>query len=254
MQRKSVQYGILVLALCISVCITVFADVTVNSHTYQWANWNLGGVTNGPPSNDVIFSIDEMVTVTYLDSYHYNNGKGVKSPGYLTLISDDGTEYGPFQMDSIEKNNVIWHLALDEGEVVLPPGTYTVADSDPYTWSNNAESEYAGFFGINWEPLDSGYSGVSKGISGTYYSKIAGEMVFVQKGNSVTGTYTLENGRLSGTLDGNILRGTWEDAPTYAPDFDSGTFVFTFSDDFSSFTGTYTHGTKPWGEWNGKRI
>lgn len=260
MQKNSVKIFFLVIVFSCMVILTVHADVTVNGHTYQWANWNGGGVMNGPPSNDVEFSVDEMVTVTYLDSYHYNNGKGVASPGTLTLIDDNGNSYGPYQMESIENNNVIWHLALDEGEVVLPSGTYTVENSDPDTWSNNADSDYAGFFGINWKAYDSGASGdneVSEGISGKWISELAGDMEFVQKGNTVTGTYGADNGRLSGTLNAyNQLKGTWAEAPTYAGDKDSGSFTFSFSDDFTSFHGTYNYGTAPGfaGEWFGKKV
>lgn len=153
MQKSA--YGILILFIvsCITLISPVIGDVTVNGHTYQWANWNTGAVINGPPAEDTVFTIEKPVSVTYLDSYHYNNGKGVSWPGKISLISDSGKKYGPFQMDSIENEYIIWHLVIQEGDLILQPGRYKVVDSDPKTWSNNAESGYAGFFGINWERI-----------------------------------------------------------------------------------------------------
>ena len=155
MHGNVLQYltlGIVVGLLCICPSL---ADTTVNGVVYQWANWNNNGVLNGPPSEYTIFSVDETVQVTYLDCYHYNNGHGVSYPGTLTLVSNDGGRYGPFQMISSEKNNVIWNYVPYDGEIILPPGSYTVMDSDPDTWSNNAGSEYAGFFGIKWKKSNS---------------------------------------------------------------------------------------------------
>ena len=51
-------------------------------------------------------------------------------------------------------SSAIWYKSFDKGKVVLPAGKYTVVDSDPKTWSNNAKSGNAGFFGIKWEPYD----------------------------------------------------------------------------------------------------
>lgn len=154
MCRLRVQYLILGIVLSLITICPCIGDITVNGVEYQWANWNNAGVQNGPPSGTPYFTIDNTVMVTYLDSYHYNDGYGVSYPGTLSLISNDGQEYGPYQMISSETNNIIWNYVPYEGEIILPPGTYTVVDSDPVTWSNNAESGYAGFFGIKWEAYE----------------------------------------------------------------------------------------------------
>lgn len=160
MHRMRVKYLILCIILGLfSICPSL-ADVTVNGHTYQWANWNGDAVINGPPAENTIFTINNPVMVTYLDSYHYNDGKGVSFPGTITLVNDQGEKYGPFEMDSIENEYIIWHLVIKEGELILPAGTYTVFDSDPKTWSNNEKSGNAGIFGINWKELKSGSSNV----------------------------------------------------------------------------------------------
>ena len=129
----------------------------INNHEYQWSNWNIAVVQNGPPSKKTNFVIKNPVSVTYIDSYHWNNGQGVRYPISLTFARDDGTEYGPFELMGSEGmggvKDAIWSRGFDSGELVLPAGTYEVIDSDPSTWSHNAQSENAGFFGINWKPV-----------------------------------------------------------------------------------------------------
>ena len=63
--------------LCFFGITSSMGDTEFQGVVYQWGNWNVDGVNNGPPSNDVVFTVDEPVTVTYIDSYHWNNGKGV---------------------------------------------------------------------------------------------------------------------------------------------------------------------------------
>lgn len=134
------------------------AGTEFQGRRYQWASWNTAGVQNGPPAEDAIFTVDEPVSVTYMDSYHWNNGRGVDSPGTITLIGDGGTTYGPFYMSGLDGMggvpNAIWSQTFDAGEVVLEPGTYKVIDSDPNTWASNSGSNNVGFFGIQWETTD----------------------------------------------------------------------------------------------------
>jgi hypothetical protein len=155
MQSKSVKYLTLGIMLCLVSIIPSMADTDFQGTVYQWANWNAADVQNGPPTEDTTFTIGDSVVVTYLDSYHWNNGKGVDSPGTITLKNDDGTKYGPFRMKGLNGQggalNVIWSKTLDSEEFVLKPGTYTIIDSDPATWASNSGSNGAGFFGIKWE-------------------------------------------------------------------------------------------------------
>ena len=72
-----------------------------------------------------------------------------------------------------------------------------------------------------------------------------------QRGAAVTGTYSGTNeGKVKGSLAGNVLTGNWSGAPD-----DSGGFVLRFSADGRSFTGTW--GTGPsstdGGPWTGTR-
>jgi len=41
-----------------------------------------------------------------------------------------------------------------------------------------------------------------------------GHMVITQNGNQVSGTYTYDNGMISGTVSGNTFIGTWAEFPT----------------------------------------
>jgi hypothetical protein len=67
-------------------------------------------------------------------------------------------------------------------------------------------------------------------------------MVFKQSGNSVTGTYTHDQGRFSGTVKGNALSGRWNEVPTRKPPNDAGLVEWTLAADGKSFTGKWRYG------------
>ena len=83
-----------------------------------------------------------------------------------------------------------------------------------------------------------------------------GKMVLTQNGAAVTGTYTYDKGKISGTISGNVLAGTWSESPSYAPPKDGGNVEFTMSADGKSFSGKWRYGQEgSWGNWEGgKRI
>ena len=66
-----------------------------------------------------------------------------------------------------------------------------------------------------------------------------GEWRLVQNGQSVSGGYLDGKGIVSGTVDGNVLRGQWKEAPTYSPPFEAGHFAVTMLPDCSGFVGTW---------------
>jgi len=81
-------------------------------------------------------------------------------------------------------------------------------------------------------------------------------LILKQSGNTVTGNYYLAEGRIFGTLDGNTLTGTWieNESGKYTGDQGrTGQFIWIFSDDFKSFTGTWGRDSSSTGggEWNG---
>ncbi len=87
------------------------------------------------------------------------------------------------------------------------------------------------------------------------YNTNQGTLTLIQVGSDVFGTYTHDKGEISGTLTGNTFRGTWSEAPEYAPPHDAGECEFVFSDNCRSFTGHWRYGfTGAWGpsaQWSG---
>lgn len=74
-----------------------------------------------------------------------------------------------------------------------------------------------------------------------------------QNGASLSGSYTTTGappGGVSGTLDGNVWTGTWNDQAG-----GGGAMVLTFSEDGRSFSGTWGSGTSSTngGSWTGTR-
>lgn len=124
-----------------SVEITV-SDVAINDEEIFY-NGNISGVSNGP-TNPTTFTINNERLVTYINNYHYfNNGT---LPGTISLRHSDGTVYGPWQTwGSVGQGGVYNAYWVFYPLVKIKPGTYTVVDSDPSTWSHNYESNYSGF-------------------------------------------------------------------------------------------------------------
>jgi hypothetical protein len=81
-----------------------------------------------------------------------------------------------------------------------------------------------------------------------------GRLTLSQSGNQVTGSYTYENGKLTGYATGNTLVGTWSEPPTYNTPNDAGDVQFNLSADGNSFTGHWRYGSAgDWKPWNGER-
>ena len=94
------------------------------------------------------------------------------------------------------------------------------------------------------------------GWSGTW-STTFGTMVLSQTGSNVSGSYTHDSGQIVGTVSGNVLTGTWSEAPTYSPaNNDAGDVELTLSPDGNSFTGYWRHGSSGgwYSYWNGTKI
>lgn len=107
------------------------------------------GVSNNPP-NPTIFTISEPRIITKIGTYHWNQALG-DTPGTIGLKDDNGKVYGPWQADGVpgqgEVANAYWIANLSPG-VDLPPGTYTILDSSPATWSFASESEDCGIVSV----------------------------------------------------------------------------------------------------------
>lgn len=92
--------------------------------------------------------------------------------------------------------------------------------------------------------------------TGVWESGQWGTMELMQSGNTVTGVYEWDDGKIEGTVSSNMLRGTWSESPTYAPQNDAGDFEFTLSADGNSFTGHWRYGSESdWeGDWTAEKI
>jgi hypothetical protein len=118
-------------------------------------NTNTGAVAN-KPTIQTTFLTPGNTHITQLVTYHWNNGRGAP-PGSISLKSMSGPTFGPFkaQGTSGQNNapNVNWVADVNFTE---PIGTYVIVDSDPNTWSQNAQSHGAGFAIIRGEHLAPG--------------------------------------------------------------------------------------------------
>lgn len=124
-----------------------------------YANDNTYTVYNNPLS-PTVFTFDRSYRITKITNYHWNNAKG-SIPGTIALKSQSGQIYGPWKAKGTSGQggvpNVYWIVYPN---ITLPPGTYTVIDSDPATWSQNSGSQGAGHVRIE------GYEVSSRDTSG----------------------------------------------------------------------------------------
>lgn len=115
-------------------------------------NGNIGAVGN-KPTRDTVFTTRQGHYITLIRNYHWNGGQGAIA-GTIGLRDAAGKIYGPWQARNAPgsgRQNVLW---LVEPNIILPPGTYTVLDSDPATWAQNAGSGYAGTTLVNGIPME----------------------------------------------------------------------------------------------------
>lgn len=102
------------------------------------------GVANNGATKATRFFTSRSWLVTRIVTYHWNNGQGM-TPGTISLRADDGTTYGPWQaIGEPGSGGVLDAYWVVKPNVVIPPGAYTVLDSDPSTWAQNEETDGAG--------------------------------------------------------------------------------------------------------------
>lgn len=89
------------------------------------------------------FTVAEDTVITSIENYHYGPET---PPGQIGLVAGDGTMVGPWQAVGREGQggvaNAYWTVTPN---VVVGPGTYTVWDSEPSTWSTNGDAGGYGF-------------------------------------------------------------------------------------------------------------
>lgn len=106
---------------------------------------NIYGVVPGAASAPG-FTVDAPTLITYVFTYHYGSGTPA---GQVGLLAADGSFYGPWQTSGTPGQGGVddanWTV---EPLVVIPAGTYTVWDSEPSTWSTNADAGMVGFANV----------------------------------------------------------------------------------------------------------
>jgi hypothetical protein len=123
----------------------------VGQATVSFDNFNIGGVGNGP-SQPTTFTFNEARVVTLIQNYHWNSARGA-SLGTISVRDAQGRIFGPWQtMGSPGQGGVPNAFWTARPQATLPAGTYTVIDSDPASWSHNAQSGYRGFTRVESYP------------------------------------------------------------------------------------------------------
>ncbi len=138
-------------------------------------NWNKGGVSNWPNALTK-FELTQSTYISYIDTYHWNNGKGSfgnNFGAYIKIIElNSNKKYGPWkvQLRSGTNNapNVHW---IVHPNITLPPGTYIINDSDPATWSHNNASNNVGFSKVISGSTDGLLSGMQSSSGNAIQSK-----------------------------------------------------------------------------------
>jgi hypothetical protein len=109
-----------------------------------YCTYNTDRVTNEPVS-PAVFTLSTPVVITMIETYHWNDGQGTYG-GRIGLRNANGKIYGPWSVVTSAGQggapNVYWKA---QPHIRIPAGTYTVIDSHPETWSQNAKSEGRGF-------------------------------------------------------------------------------------------------------------
>lgn len=92
------------------------------------------------PTSPTSFTIDQECTVTEIKTYHWNYGQG-KAPGMIGLQDGSGSVLGMWPASGLPGSGGVpdayWTA---QPNLLLQPGEYTIIDSDPATWSQNAET------------------------------------------------------------------------------------------------------------------
>ncbi|MCX6543211.1 MAG: BatD family protein [Acidobacteria bacterium] len=101
---------------------------------------NIGGFSTSP-SAPTQFTISRPHVISYVFTYHWNDGNGSARTGTIALRHANGAVFGPWAATGTPGQggvpNAGWEVRPN---VVIPAGTYTIVDSSPSTWAQNSES------------------------------------------------------------------------------------------------------------------
>jgi hypothetical protein len=109
-----------------------------------FSNNNPDAVQN-QPAQEAVVMFSSPVMIAKITTYHWNDGRGTPAIGTISLRSQTGQIYGPWQAEGEPGQggvpNAYW---VAYPNVSLPAGAFTVIDSDPATWAQNAASGHVG--------------------------------------------------------------------------------------------------------------
>lgn len=117
-------------------------------------NHNVGVIDGGgtPPS----FEVAVETRVVVMETYHDTATTPGLQAGTITIQGEDGKTYGPFQSTGSNGQggdaNAYWTVKPED--MVLPPGRYTITDSDPQSFAQNAQSGGVGMVRILGSPAN----------------------------------------------------------------------------------------------------
>lgn len=170
-----------------------------------FSNNNIGGVSNNPAS-PTTFTLDDTYKINMITTYHWNNGRGA-SPGTIGLKDSRGNTLGTWTATTTRLQgqggvpNAYWDVAPD---IILGPGTYTIVDSDPSTWSQNSESNSKGIAvikGTKWSgtPTTGKTPGVT--VTSSYPDKGTPKVTVKNPPSSPQGDFTVSISPTEMTVD-----------------------------------------------------
>jgi hypothetical protein len=143
--RRIEDHVLLALVCIVFVCGLVLVGTTKG----EWIILEIsstGDVQNGP-SADSIFTLSQTYTISHIRTYHWNFGQG-SMPGNIRIRDQSGNWFGPWSAygeSGMGVANAYWNAYPG---IALPPGTYTIEDSDRSTWSCNSDTGWRGFTGV----------------------------------------------------------------------------------------------------------
>ena len=106
-------------------------------------------VSENPP-RAAVFEIPESYNITYIWTYHFNNGNGV-TPGNIALQKSDGALFGPWEVTAANvRQKIDWETRPN---AVIPAGRYTIIDSERALWSWSAGSKGMGMAKVKGYPV-----------------------------------------------------------------------------------------------------
>ncbi len=131
-----------------------FNSNTLNVLVSPWLfeGFNTAAVTQqvgGPPVAST-FTLNSTAWISEIETYHFNGGAG-DVPGTITLQAAGGGIFGPFPAQGFSSASTPSNPGTAfVASVNLPigPGTFTVQDSVPNTWSFNNASNNRGFIRV----------------------------------------------------------------------------------------------------------